>query len=221
MFIYNGTILYAYHIYTQDDRTSFVGTGGSSESQHKTSQGSVAPAAAAYHTRSVLGGVGISKQTTTVTKSSGDLDWSASMNETKSARITEKEMEKKLDVVGPLNAIGTAKSAATFDFAHGSDPTDNTASDSENITGVALEEEKNAELSESVRLLLSIVRNDFFCLLFLYKKVLLSMLAKNLACSTGIVYSSYTLRTDKRFFRPYFLVEMFNKYLNFSQENTT
>ena len=85
--LYNGTILYAYHIYTQDDRTSFVGTGGCSESQHKTSQGSVAPAAAAYHTRSVLGGVGISKQTTTVTKSSGDLDWSASMNETKSASL--------------------------------------------------------------------------------------------------------------------------------------
>ena len=44
-------------------------------------------------------------------------------------------MEKELDDVGPLNAIGTAKSAATFDFAHGSDPTDNTAPDSENITG--------------------------------------------------------------------------------------
>jgi hypothetical protein len=83
LFIYNGTILYAYHIYTQDDRTSFVGTGGSSESQHKTSQGSVAPAPAAYHTRSVLGGVGISKETTTVTKSSA-LD---PMNETKSASL--------------------------------------------------------------------------------------------------------------------------------------
>ena len=149
LFIYNGTILYAYHIYTQDDRTSFVGTGGSSESQHKTSQGSVAPASVAHHTRSVLGGVGISKQTTTVTKSSG-LD---PMNETKSARITEKEMEKKLDVVGPLNAIGTAKSAATFDFARDSNPADNAAPDSENITGVALEEEKKAELSESLRLL--------------------------------------------------------------------
>ena len=57
--------------------------------QHKTSQGSVAPASVAYHTRSVLGGVGISKQTTTVTKSSGDLDWSASMNETKSASLQE------------------------------------------------------------------------------------------------------------------------------------
>ena len=143
------------------------------------------------------------------------------MNETKSARITEKEMEKELDDVGPLNAIGTAKSAATIDFAQCCDPAGSAATGSENITGVALEEEKNAELSESVRLLLSIVRNDFFCLLFLYKKVLLSMLAKNLACSIGIVYSSYTLRTDKRFFRPYFLVEMFNKYLNFSQENTT
>ena len=79
------------------------------------------------------------------------------MNETKSARITEKEMEKELDVVGPLNAIGTAKSAATIDFAHCCDPAGSAATGSENITGVALEEEKNAELSESVRLLLSIV----------------------------------------------------------------
>ena len=120
------------------------------------------------------------------------------MNETKSARITEKEMEKKLDVVGPLNAIGTAKSAATFDFARDSNPADNAAPDSENITGVALEEEKEAELSESLRLLsfVHVTVRFPFCLLFLYKKVLLSMLANDLVCSIGIVYSSFTFRTD-------------------------
>ena len=79
--------IYACLIYTQDDRTSFVGTGGSSESQHKTSSGSVKLALAACHTRSVLGGVGISKETTTDTKSSEDLDRVPSMNETKSASL--------------------------------------------------------------------------------------------------------------------------------------
>ena len=36
---------------------------------------------------SALAGVGSFNETTTVTKSSGDLDWSASMNETKSASL--------------------------------------------------------------------------------------------------------------------------------------
>jgi hypothetical protein len=79
------------HIYTQDDRTSFVGTGGSSESQHKTNQGTNAMLQRSDRPCSALASVGNFNETTTDTKSSEDLDHVASMNETKSASLQANE----------------------------------------------------------------------------------------------------------------------------------
>jgi hypothetical protein len=117
LFIYNGTLYTRRTTFIQNDHLSFVGTGGSRESQHKTISGSVKPAPAAYHTRSVLGGVGISKETTTDTKSSEDLDCSiASMNETKSASLQANKgavfsTNQRHETTQPTSAVNTVSNS--------------------------------------------------------------------------------------------------------------
>ena len=157
---------------------------------------------------SALGGVGGTHSAQNAGRSEDEKEMRR--NAHSSSTKLSKKKERELDVVHPLNAIGAAKSAATGNVAKGSDSSYSAAAGSEKCTNVALEEEQSAEL-EPVRL-------SLFVYFFFNKKVLLSMLANDLACSIGIVYLSNTFRTDKRFFRPYFLVEMFNKYLNFSPE---
>jgi hypothetical protein len=145
---------------------------------------------------SALGGVGGTHSAQNAGRSEDEKEMRRNAHSSSSTNLSKKK-ERELDVVHLLNAIGAAKSAATGNVAKGSDSSYSAAAGSEKCTNVALEEEQSAELSEPV-----CIRLSLFVYFFFDKKVLLSMLANDLACSLGIVYLSNTFRTDKRFFRP-------------------